>query len=97
MTTSALASDHAAIIRDRLKDYVHGGKHFTSDEIAAWIRRMNTVVSLAEETEEENRSLGRQLAIVRHSAGPAAVGGNVVAFPARRPSQPSRNGGGDAA
>ena len=25
MTTSALASDHAAVIRDRLKDYVHEG------------------------------------------------------------------------
>jgi hypothetical protein len=90
MTTSALASDHAAVIRDRLKDYVHGGKFFTSEEIGALIRRMNTVVSLAKETEEENRALGRQLAIVRHNVGPAPEGNNVVPFPGRRPAHHGR-------
>ena len=85
MTCNALPSEHLVTIRERLKDYVHGGKFFTSDEVVSLIRRVNTIVALAEEVEEENRLLGRALqASGRHGVGPVLVGGNVVAFPAGR-------------
>ncbi|OJF91726.1 hypothetical protein AX761_21995 [Rhizobium sp. 58] len=89
MSCTALPSEHITVIRDRLKDFVHGGKFFTSDELTALIRRMNTVAALAEEIEEENRLLGRQLRVsgALQRSGPAIVGPNVVAFPARRPDE----------
>ncbi|MEA3533695.1 hypothetical protein [Rhizobium sp. CC-YZS058] len=93
---TALASHHSAVIRDRLKDFVHGGKFFSSEDILALIKRMNTVVSLAEETEEENRILARQLAIAMQNRLPAVVGGNVVAFPGAHRG-PCSIDGGDAA
>ncbi|TCP88948.1 hypothetical protein C8J31_102117 [Rhizobium sp. PP-CC-2G-626] len=78
---SAHASDHAIAIRDRLKEFVHGGKFFSSDDVVGLIRSMNTVVRLAEEAEDENRLLSRQAAIANHNARPTIVGGNVIAFP----------------
>jgi hypothetical protein len=82
MSCNALPSEHLVTIRERLKDYVHGGKFFTSDEVTALIRRVNSIVALAEEVEEENRLLGRALqASGRHHVGPILVGGNVLAFP----------------
>lgn len=86
MTCNALPSERLVIIRENLKNYVHGGKFFTSDEITALIRRVNTIVALAEEVEEENRLLDRALqAIGRRSVGPVLVGDNVVAFPSHQP------------
>ena len=96
MTHVALASHHAAALRDRLKDFVHGGKFLSSEDVMSLIKRMNTIASLAEETEEENRILARQLAIAQRNTLPAVVGGNVVAFPGVQKS-PRPFGGGDAA
>ena len=64
MTCNALASDHLIAMRNRLKDFVHGGKFFSSDDISSLICRMNTVIALTEETEDENRVLARALAAV---------------------------------
>lgn len=98
MSCNALPSEHLVIIRDRLKDFIHGGKFFTSDEIIALIRRVNTVAALAEEVEEENRLLGRELqAGGRRRTGPVLVGGNVVAFPGVGGKPQASGDGGSAA
>lgn len=64
-TCPMLPSEHLVAMRDRLKDFVHGGKHFSSEEIASLIRRFNTVIALTEYVEDENRVFARALA-ARH-------------------------------
>lgn len=54
---SERASDHLAVIRDRVKEHVHGGLRLDSDATASFARRLTTVLELIRETEEENRML----------------------------------------
>ena len=61
MSCMDLPSEHLAHMRDRLKDFVHGGKFFSSDEISSLIRRFNTVIALAEYVEDENKVFARAL------------------------------------
>lgn len=99
MTISGLPSDHLIAIRDHMKTFVHGGGSFTGEDMSQFVRRLNTIVSLAENVEEENRLLARQLKIANHNRKPVVISGNVVPFP---PAFSSGKGGfplggGDAA
>lgn len=51
------ASDHLEAIRERVKEFVHGGLRMSSDDTASFVRRLNTVLELVRDTEEENRML----------------------------------------
>jgi len=70
VTCAALPSEHLIAMRNRLKDFVHGGKFFSSEEISALIRRMNTVIALAEHVEDENKVFARALA-AKHERSPS--------------------------
>ncbi len=83
----ALPSTCLIEIRDGLKPCVHGGRFFTSEDVGNLIRRLNTVISLSEEIEEEKSSLERRERLFTgHTRGPALVGPNVVAFPGGPPT-----------
>lgn len=98
MNCKALPSEHMVEIRERLKPFVHGGKFFSSDEITALIRCVNTAVALTEEVEEENRLLDRHLqAKTRPMVELVVINDNVVPFPGSRPRPRHPTGGGHAA
>lgn len=77
------ASEHMETIRDAVKQCVHGGLTLTSEDTASFVRRLNTVLELIRNTEEENRMLN------------AAIHARAAGRPSLR-LVPS-NGGGDAA
>lgn len=54
---SIRASDHMVVIRDRVKECIHGGLRLDSDETLSFVRRLNTVLELIRETEAENKML----------------------------------------
>ncbi|QIO60667.1 hypothetical protein [Rhizobium leguminosarum] len=82
MSCSDLVSEYLVEIREELKPHVHGGKFFTSEDVGNLVRRINTAISLAEEIEEEKRSLERRDRLSGgRQHGLAVVGANVVAFP----------------
>lgn len=80
---SERASDHLAVIRDRVKQCIHGGLQLDSEATASFARRLTTVLELIRETEEENRMLT------------AAIHARAAGKPSLRLIQ--TNGGGDAA
>ncbi|XKM42003.1 hypothetical protein A4U53_016195 [Rhizobium ruizarguesonis] len=87
MSCSELVSGCLVDIREELKQHVHGGKFFTSEDVGNLVRRLNTVISLAEEIEEEKRMLERRERLSGgRQHGLALVGANVVAFPAHAPA-----------
>lgn len=77
------ASDHLAVVRDRVKGCVHGGLTLSSDDTSAFVRRLNTVLELVRNTEDENRMLN------------AAMHARAAGKPCLRLIHP--HGGGDAA
>jgi hypothetical protein len=54
---SCLASVQLTAIRDVVKAHVHGGLALTSEDTAAFVRRLNTALELIRDTEDENRML----------------------------------------
>jgi len=73
-------------IREELKPCVHGGRFFTSEDVGNLLCRLNTVISLVEEIEEEKLSLERRERLFTgRQRAPAIVGPNVVAFPSNQP------------
>jgi hypothetical protein len=89
-------SDRLKATRDAFKDHTHGGKVFFAEEIVALVEHFDELVTLAKSQENE---------LSRHQWNEAArreammnAAGNVVAFPARRPSASQHpSGGGTAA
>ncbi len=97
MNCGILPSEQLIAIRDRLKPFVHGGKHFSSEEIGALVRRINTVVALTEEIEEENRAPSRGMITPQGRSMPDVPVANVTWLrPRLRMISPSDDGG-DAA
>lgn len=76
------ASDHLLVIRDAVKNCIHDGLHLSSDDTTSFVKRLNTVLELIRETEEENRMLT------------AAIHARAAGKPCLRLVP---NGGGDAA
>jgi hypothetical protein len=64
---TCLASSYLAVIRDVVKDHVHGGLTLGADDTAAFVRRLNTALELIRNTEDENRMLNA--AIQTRAAG----------------------------
>lgn len=67
MSFCALPSEHLAAVRDRIKEHVHGGLYLDSDATASFARRLNTIIEMMREIEDENRVIARALT-ARHEA-----------------------------
>lgn len=96
MTCNLSPSEHLISTRDRLKPFVHGGKYFSSGEISALVRRLNTSIALAEELEAEIRLMAKTESLAKTIVCAEAYGDKVAVLKPR-PRKPTPSTGGDAA